>query len=493
MHPLLAPLEYHATHRPHHPAAWDQNLMLDYAQFHAVSQGLAKQVVEQTDRPHVGILAPTSTAGAAAIFACWYAGRIPVPLNFMLAPTELTRVIADAELDLVLAVDLFSEQARAAGLRVLPLDARTLVPGRLTPPRADERDTAVLLYTSGTSGEPKGVMLSCGNIIRNAAACVEAIDLQPDEVFLGLLPQFHAFGLTTTTFVPLYLGATVHYLPRFSGVTVLNLIAERHVTVFITIASMFGALAAMKNVAPETLASLRLPVSGGEPLPQPVAEVWEQHYGRRIYEGYGMTEASPVISLNTPAAYRPRSVGRPLPGVSVTAVDLEGQPVPAGSDGELVIRGHGILQGYRGKPEQTAAVLRDGALYSGDIGRVDADGFIYITGRKKEMLIVGGENVFPPEIESVLLRHPAVQEAAVIGVPDGLRGEAPVAFVILRSEAPEAPAARDGRCDEAALRAFCKEHLASYKVPRQVRIVADLPRGPTGKILKRALSNTFPA
>ncbi len=479
MHPLLDQLDRNVRDRGDHPAACDQNLALDYRSFRAVTCGLGAQIAGQSDRARVGILAPTSTACAAAVFACWQAGKVPVPLNFMLAPEELGKIIRDADLDLILAIERFAPAAQAAGPRVLPLNAQTLIPGQAPAPDVSPDELGALIYTSGTSGDPKGVCLSFDNLAQNAAACIEAAQLSPDQVFLSLLPQFHAFGLTVNTIVPLVMGATVHYLPRFSPVTTVHMIAEKKVSVFITIASMFGALLQMKDATPEHFASLTHPVSGGEPLPPKVAQAFEQRFGVRMLEGYGMTEASPVISLNTPRAYRVGSVGRPLPGITVVAVDEEGRELPADGDGELVVRGHCVMQGYLNKPEQTAATLRDGALKTGDIGHVDADGFIYITGRAKEMMIVGGENVFPFEIESVLLEHPAVAEAAVIGVPDDVRGELPHAFVILKADVPPV--------GDAELRGFCRERLAAYKVPRRIHIADELVRGPTGKILKRAL------
>lgn len=479
MHPLLDQLERNATDRPEHPAACDQTLSLDYRSFRAVACGLGARIVAQTSRPRVGILAPTSTACAAAVFATWYAGRVPVPLNFMLAPAELGKIIADAGLDLLVTIERFAPAAGATGLKLLLLDGESMQPGRGATPDAAAGDVAAVIYTSGTSGDPKGVCLTFDNLARNAQACVEAAELSADQVFLSLLPQFHAFGLTANTIVPLMMGATVHYLPRFSPVAVVNTIAEQRVSVFITIASMFGALAAMKDARREQYASLTHPVSGGEPLSMKVAQLFEQRFGKQIFEGYGMTEASPVVSLNTPRANRLGSVGRPLPGISVAAVDLEGRALPPGEDGELVVRGHCVMRGYLNKPEQTAAAVRAGTLWTGDIGRVDADGFVRITGRAKEMMIVGGENVFPFEIENVLLDHPAIAESAVVGLRDDIRGEVPIAFVTLRPEAT-APT-------EAALRTFCRERLAAYKVPRSIYIATDLPRGPTGKILKRAL------
>lgn len=479
MHPLLDQLEALCATHGDRLAACDETLSLDYRGLRAVAGGLAQQVDALSGRPRVGILAPTSTACAASVFACWYAGRTPVPLNFFLAPGELARIVRDADLDLVITIERFAPVANAAGLRTLVLGPDTLTPAGVPAPAAAPDELGVVIYTSGTTGEPKGACLTFDNLVQNVRACVAAVDISADDVFLSLLPQFHAFGFTTNTLVPLLTGATVHYVPRFTPLGVVRVIAEQRVSVFITIASMFGALAALKDATAAQFAALRLPVSGGEPLPARVARTFEERFGRRIHEGYGMTEASPVVTLNTPRAYRAGSVGRPLPGLRVAAVDEEGRSVPPGTDGQLVVRGHCVMQGYLNKPDQTAATVRAGALWTGDIGRVDVDGFVFITGRAKDMLIVGGENVFPQEIETVLLEHPAVAEAAVVGVCDDVRGELPVAFVTLNPAAPPASGTE--------LRGYCRTRLAGYKVPREVHVAVDLPRGPTGKIAKREL------
>lgn len=483
-HPLLDTFESALARVPDRLAAADQGLMLDYKSLRAVAAGLAVQIDERTDRPHVGILAPTSAACAAAIFACWYAGRVPVPLNFLLAPEELGRILHDAGLDLVVTIERFEPAVAAAGLKPLVLSGRTLVPpppGKAVhAPARGPQDTAVIMYTSGTSADPKGVCLSFENLARNVSACIDHARIAPDQIFLSILPQFHCFGFTAMTAVPLLLGATVWYLPRFSPLLVVSTIQEKQVTIFMAVASMYAAMLHLKNADPAALRSIYLAVSGGEPLSMPVADAFEQRFGIKLMEGYGMTETSPVISLNTPWANRRSSVGRALPGVEVVTADPSGRVLPAGQEGELVISGHGVMQRYHNKPEQTAEVLRDGRLHSGDVGRVDEDGFIYITGRAKEMMIIGGENVFPREIENVLMQHPAVAECAVIGVRDELRGELPIAFVIPKEGTSP---------DETVLREFCRDKLAGYKVPREVRFAADLPRSPTGKILKRALTD----
>jgi len=481
VHPLLSEFEQVVAAQPDRPAACDQNLMLDYKGLRAVAAGLAGQVVTETDRPHVGIMAPTSSACAAGIFACWYAGKTPVPLNFLLGPDELSKIVRDAELDCVLTTDHFTATLAPAGLKTLLLNAQTLVPGHLDPPPADAADIAAIIYTSGTSGDPKGVCLSFDNLVQNAEACIQHARMDPDQVFLSVVPQFHSFGFNTMTVTPLLLGATAWYLPRFSPVAVVGTIAEKRVTIFMAIASMYGALARMKDTDRAALASLRLAISGGEPLAPRIAQGFRERFGIEIMEGYGLTESSPVVAVNMPWAHRAGSVGRALPGIGVGPVDQEGQALPRGQVGELVVRGHCVMRGYHNKPDATATAVKNGALYTGDVGWVDPDGFVFITGRAKEMMIVGGENVFPIEIETVLCDHPAVGEAAVVGAPDDVRGEVPLAFVILREGAPT---------DEKEIRSFCRQRLAGYKVPREVRITQDLPRGPTGKILKRALKIT---
>ncbi len=477
MHPLLEPLERYARDNPDRPVSGDQSLQLTGRQLAACAAGLAEQIRQRSDRPHVGILAPASTAGLVATFACYYAGRTPVPLNFLLSPEVIAEVARDAELDLLLTIEHFAELAAALGLPTLPLNADTLIPGKIPPPDVRADDLAALIYTSGTSGLPKGVELTFDNLAGNAAACIEHFRMEPSHVFLSVLPFFHAFGFTLGVLTPIVLGARVWHLPRFSPLLVAETIASQQVTIFPAVASMFAALCRLKEVPENALRNLTYPISGGEPLPASVALRFAERFGRPILEGYGLTETSPVASCNAPWARKDGSVGQPVPGMEIWAVDDDGKRLPADEEGELQIRGHSVMRGYRNRPEETAEVLRAGALRTGDVGRVDADGFVYITGRAKEMLIVAGENVFPREIEEVLCSHPAVAEAAVIGAPCELRGEAVVAFVIAEGSEPS----------PLELRSHCRRHLAQCKVPRHIEVCQDLPRGPTGKILKRAL------
>lgn len=489
MHPLLDPFERQVDQRPEQVAVGDPNLILDYRALRAIAAGLAGRIDAATDKAQVGVLAPTSTAAAVAIVACYYAGRVPTPLNFLHPPEALARIVADADLDLVLSVELFAPMLAALPVRGLMLGPETLTPGQRQPPSADPAAQGALLYTSGTAGDPKGVCLSLRNLAANASASIEHFQLHADHTFLNVLPPFHAFGYTLGVLAPLTLGASTWCLPRFSPMGVLEAIAARRVTIFPAVASMFAALVGAKQASRNTLETLELPVSGGEPLPLPLADAFRSRFGRELLEGYGLTETSPVVTGNTPDAHRPGSVGQPIPGVSVRAVDERGARLPPDAEGELVVSGHCVMTGYRNQPQATARTIRGGDLYTGDIGRIDANGFVYVTGRAKEMIIVGGENVFPREIEAVLGEHPAVAEAAVIGQKDAVRGEVPVAYVVLREAARGADGAAgagDGAlCTE--LRSLCQRRLGRVRAPREVIVVADLPRGPTGKVLKRAL------
>ncbi|MCG3125517.1 MAG: Long-chain-fatty-acid--CoA ligase [Phycisphaerae bacterium] len=478
MHPLLDAFERAWAENSRAGIAADAAVSWTCDEFRGRACGLAATLAAVDACPRIGILAPTSAATAAAIVAAWYAGRIPVPLNYLLPPDELRRVVADAQLETILAADVFAPSAAGLPVRVIPLRPDQIRPRDGSAPVARPDDLAVILYTSGTSGDPKGVCLTFSNLVSNARASVAHIGLRHEHTFVSVLPQFHSFGLTTLTVLPLLLAAPVHYLPRFNAAAIAETIRQNRASVFLAVASMFGALTQLKSANAAALDSLEFAISGGEPLPAQVAEGFAHRFGKRILEGYGLTEASPVVSVNTPAAFKAGSVGRPIPGVAVRVVGEDGTRLPPDAEGELVVEGHCVMKGYYQRPAETAAVMLGEALRTGDVGRVDADSFVHITGRAKDLIIVGGENVYPREIERVLDAHPAVAESAVVGVRDALRGELPVAFVRLR----------EGQAvSERELRAHCRTVLAGFKVPRRINFVSEFPRGPTGKVLKRAL------
>jgi len=497
---LVESLLASAERYPDRVAVSDElGMELTYARLVRVAGVIKKIIEKETNCPRVGIFLPSSAGFAITWYGILWAGRVAVPLNLLLHPDELKRVVEDSGIDTVVTIRFPQAVAQLNQtverlpvnkiyLGDLPLK-RKVVTSFFLPqprlPRVEPDDLATLLYTSGTAGEPKGVMLTHRNLQENAFGCIEHLKPDPDQRFLGLLPLFHSFGLTTMMVVPITLGSTVHYLPRFVPAQVVRTISQQRSSMVFAIASMYSALVRLKSATPEDLKSIQLPISGGEALPPALYKAWLDRFGFPLLEGYGLTETSPVVSVNPPWANRNGTAGKLLPNVEARTIDDAGNPLPPGTVGEIVIRGYLIMKGYYNRPVETAAVIdKDGWFKTGDMGWVDADRYIAITGRKKEMIIVSGENVYPREIESVLEQHPAVAESAVI--PEkvgGTRGEVPVGFVILKEG--QTPT-------DADLRDFCRNHLPQYKFPRVVWIAQQLPRGPTGKILKRALDPAGP-
>lgn len=444
---------------------------------------LARAIERTTRAERVGVMLPTGGMFSMTAIATWMLGRTLVPLNYLLSREELDYVIRDAELDAVVTVQPMLELTgslpeHVKALRLEEVSFRGIPPLRC-PPRRDEDSVAVILYTSGTSGKPKGVMLTAGNLLSNVEQCTEWADFNSRDVLLGVLPQFHSFGLTVLTLLPLAVGCKAVYTARFVPRRLLTLLREHRPTGFIGIPSMYNALRAAKDARPEDFASLRYAVSGGEPLPEAVFQAFREELGVTINEGYGLTETSPVTHWCRPHEHRRKSVGKALPGVDVRIVSPDERLLGVDEEGEIRLRGPNVMKGYFKLPDQTAAVFdQHGYFRTGDMGKIDEHGFLYITGRIKEMLIIAGENVFPREIEEVLNQHPSVKDSAVIGVSDESRGEVPVAFIELREGAT---------FDEAALRAHCRQKLAGYKVPKEIRVLEALPRNATGKIVRRKL------
>lgn len=469
-------------------AVADPFVRWDYGRLVLAAATMRDLIAAGTRAQNVGLLLPSTGIFAASYFGSLWASKTPVPLNFLLTGRELQAVIADAGLDLVLTIRPLKEQAAACSCKVVYLDELNLKARAIwrrlrglpkLPPLHDD-DVAAILYTSGTAGEPKGVMLTHGNLYADSQACLQHARIDPERRFLGVLPLFHTFGLMANCVLPLTLGATVHYVPRFQPSQLVKTIAEHKIDIMMAVPSMFAAIARLKDPnLREHLQSMYLAVSGGEPLPANVFDSASKNLGLTIYEGYGMTETSPVISINMPWKHKPGSVGTPVPGVDVRIVNDANQPLPTGATGNIQIRGPIVMKGYYKKEQLTRdAFSPDGWLHTGDVGHIDAEGFITISGRKKDIIIISGENVFPGEIEQVLTMHPGVAQAAVIGLTDEARGEVPVAYVLPHEGA---------QVTEMELRTFCRTYLAAYKIPRQIHLATDLPRGPTGKIHKRKL------
>ncbi len=445
---------------------------------------LAEQLEPVCRSKTLGVLLPTSGLFPLAAVAGWMLGKTVVPLNYLLKPEELQYVIDDCETDTIVTcqpmLDFLDRPPR--GPKLLRLEDLSFqgVPEFRWPAWSATEDLAALLYTSGTSGKPKGVMLSHGNLRSNISQIRRWVHFTREDTFLGVLPQFHSFGLTVLTLVPLTLGTKVVYSARFVPKRIVELMRTHRPRVFIAIPSMYGALLSVKNAAPDDFSSLKFAVSGGEPLPDDIFERFQERFDVRIAEGYGLTETSPVSHWCKPDHFRRKTVGKALPDQQQRIVDLDtGRTLGAEEEGEIQLAGPNIMQGYYKLAEQTReAFTADGYFRTGDIGRIDENGYLYITGRLKEMLIIGGENVFPREIEEVLNQHPDVAASAVVGLRDPSRGEVALAFVELEA---------DRAVDSKELRAWCRDRLAGYKVPREVRIVEALPRNPTGKIMRREL------
>ena len=448
------------------------------------SMHLAREIERTTDSEKIGFMLPTSGMSPMAIIATWLLGRTCVPINYLLKEDDRDYILDDAEIDTVITVSAMTERfgAMPSGVRSMLLEEVSFngIPPFRSAPSLPDDHLSLLLYTSGTSGRPKGVMLSSGNLASNIEQCIEWADFRPGDCMLGVLPQFHTFGFTVLTLLPLSIGSLVIYTAQFKPKQIARHCIHHRPTIFVGIPSMLNALLSTRSITNETFSSLRYIISGGEPLPDIVSEQWHERFGSRISEGYGLTETSPASNLCLPQEWRHGSVGRPLPRVEQKIVDPSGKRLQTGQDGEICMKGPNIMQGYYRLPDDTAAVMDDeGFFHSGDMGQIDSDGFLYITGRIKEMMIIAGENVFPREIEEVLNAHPSVHDSAVIGVIDQSRGETPLAFVECET---------DQDFDEKALRSFCREKLAQFKIPREIRLIETLPRNPTGKIMRRALT-----
>ena len=449
---------------------------------------MADRIANDCQPQNVGLLLPTSGAFPISALGAWSAGKTLVPLNYLLKPSELQYVIDDAGLDTVYTVqpmlDFLDETPRVKNLvRLEDMNFKSF-PMPVIPRGAKGTDTAAIVYTSGTSGKPKGVMLSHDALAANVRQGKEHLHLNAKtDCMLGVLPQFHCYGMTQLTLTPLTHGVRVVYTARFMPKRLIDLVRDQQATIMVGIPSMYNAIASLKSGTPKHFASVRLIVSGSEALPDAVQQKFKYRYCKHICECYGMTEMAPATHCAISEACRAHSVGKPVPGVEQRIVDPKTERVlPVGNDGEIRLRGPNMMTGYFHLPDKTAEVFDgDGFYRTGDQGRVDEDGFLFITGRIKEMIIVGGENVFPREIEDVLNRHDLIHATGVIGRADPMRGEVPIAFVELCEEAD--PSA----FDQGELISYCREHLAGYKVPKEIRGVETLPRNPTGKILRREL------
>ncbi|MCD2195284.1 long-chain fatty acid--CoA ligase [Actinomycetospora endophytica] len=421
---------------------------------------------------------------ALAYYGVLRAGGVVVPMNPLLKSREVAFQLADCGARRIVCTGLGQAEAatgaQEAGAHLVDIEAEGPSDPEIVPRAGD--DTAVVLYTSGTTGTPKGAELTHANLTRNAEITARnLLHLTTDDVVFGGLPLFHAFGQTCALNAAIGAGATLCLMARFDADAALAMMRDERVTVFAGVPTMYGAL--FHAAADGSLPDLRTCISGGAALPVEVLNAFEKTFDCLVLEGYGLSETSPVASFNHPDRPRkPGSIGTPVEGVEMRLVDAQWNTVPAGQSGEIAIRGHNVMKGYWGRPEATATVMSDGWFRTGDIGTVDDDGYFTIVDRAKDLIIRGGYNVYPREIEEVLYEHPAIAEAAVIGIKHPELGEEVAAAVALRPDASVTPE---------ELREFVKARVAAYKYPRRVWIEAALPKGATGKILKREI--TVPA
>ncbi|MFY9614416.1 MAG: long-chain fatty acid--CoA ligase [Candidatus Dormiibacterota bacterium] len=477
---------------------------MTYAELDAASNQVANALVDaglkQGDR--VGMMLPNVPQFPVVYFGILKAGMIAVPMNVLLKAPEVEYYLSDSESSAFVYFDMFAAEAIKGADAVKSIKHKIqvpLIPGTAAPEGSvalseftkgkpptfdmvatDADDICLLIYTSGTTGHPKGAALTNFNLFMCCHNGTHIFEFHQDtDVIMATLPMFHSFGLSNVVNGCIHGGITMTLLPRFDADKALEIIQRDKVSLFLGVPTMYFAMLNHPERSTYDTSSLRLCVSGGASIPGEVLKAWEDATGTKILEGYGLSETSPTASFNQlEVGTKVGSIGTPVFGVDMKIFDEEGKEVAQGELGEIVIKGHNIMKEYWRKPEATAESIKNGWFHSGDIGYVDEDGFFFIVDRKKEMIIRGGFNVYPREIEEVIYAFPQVAEAAVIGIPDEKFGEEVVAVV----------APKPGEeIDVDALKSFVKERVAAYKYPRKIEVVKELPKGPTGKIMKREI------
>ncbi|HUS10271.1 MAG TPA: long-chain-fatty-acid--CoA ligase [Pyrinomonadaceae bacterium] len=453
----------------------------------------------------VSLLMPNSAEYIIAYFACWKLGATAGPINSLLKTQEISFVIADSEATTLLvhpeflpAIDAirndvpalrevisFADERVATGEFIEESSGSGASSSDLKFPVLSSDTEAIIIYTSGTTGEPKGCLLTHGNLIANAKQISSWLGFTKNDRLLTIMPLFHMNAVSVTTMSALYAGGSTVVSPKFSASRFWQIISDYQITSFGSVATMLSMLlSTYPGGVPKGLKTdqLRFAMCGSAPVPSEVLKRFEETFNCLVIEGYGLSESTCRSTFNPPdARRRPGSCGMAI-GNEMRVVDDDDKEVANGELGEIVLRGENILKGYYRNPEATATAFRNGWFHTGDIGYRDAEGFYYIVDRKSDMIIRGGENIYPREIDEVLYQHPMIAAAATIGVPDELYGEEVAAFVVLKE---------GGEVTEKEIMAYCRAHLADYKCPKSVCIVSEIPKGPTGKLLKRELSKLY--
>jgi len=463
----------------------------------AIACGLIKIGVKKGD--NACLLIPNRPEFIYSFFGVMRAGAVAVPINTLLKGEEITYIVNNCEAEVIIVTDEHLDLFRSVKkdcprikhvisttddddvisfeeLLNTPIDEGIL-------PTISEADHASIIYTSGTTGRPKGVILTHGNYVSDTRMMNEAVEMSTEDRFLCILPLFHVNAQVVTTLGPMYAGGSMVLMEGFSPKKFLPALERYGATAFSGVPTVYAILNNQPDAEQYDLSKLRFCVCGAAPMPVEVFNEFEKKYKAFILEGYGLSEATCASSVNPLGGKRKiGSIGLPYKEQPMKIFDDNDNEVPPGTVGEIVIKGPNVMKGYYNNPEATAETLRNGWLHTGDLGYVDEDGYFFIVGRKKEMIIRGGENIYPKEIEEVVYRHPAVREAAVVGLPDKVWGEEVAAFIVLRDQAS---------LTEDDLINYCKEHLADYKCPRKVFFVDDLPKTATGKIQKNKVVQRF--
>ncbi|OEH92410.1 fatty acid--CoA ligase family protein [Bacillus solimangrovi] len=471
-------------------------------QINAFAASLMESGIKKGD--HIGLISANTPQFVISLYGALQAGAVVIPINPIYTAEEIGYILNNGDAKAVISIDKLMPMFDKIDAKLPNVEnyivletgkmdySQFLIRDKMKPfsiclqtvvnsgsfPKLSQEDLAVILYTSGTTGKPKGAMLTHGNVYSNAIDVADYLSINENDTVVNVLPMFHVFCLTVALNAPLISGGTLLILPRFSPEEVFATVLENKATVFAGVPTMYNFLLQYAKSSEADFSSIRLCISGGASMPVALLNSFEQKFDVRISEGFGMSEASPVTCFNP--LDRPRkagSVGMSIRNVFNKVVDPEGNEVPVGEVGELVVQGPNVMKGYYKMPEETAMTLKDGWLYTGDMARMDDEGYFYIVDRKKDMVIVGGYNVYPREVEEILYGHPEVIEAAVIGIPDPNYGEAVKAFVVVK----------DKTLTEESFKEYCAAHLAKYKVPSEIEFLEELPKNTTGKILRRSL------
>jgi len=438
-----------------------------------IAQGLKKGDM-------VGIMLGNNLAFACSLFAVWQIGGIIIPINTLYQQKEVEHIVRHSGLAGVIATP--------ESKKVLPTSKRSnLLPGidyyqfPQEPSHLEKapEETALIIYSSGTTGPPKGVMLTFNNLLFNISAWLKVVGQNEEDTVLLSLPLFHIFGLTLTLLATLYIGGKGVILDRFSPEGAVDLITRYGVTIFPRVPAMFNQLLNTPGIDPKCLASVHFCVSGGAPLPGTLQNRFEEYYKVPIIEGYGLSETSPLVSVTPPAGKKKKgSVGPPIPHTTVRVVDRSGNHLPIGHIGEIIVKGPQVMKGYFRRHDVTQKTIQGEFLYTGDLGYFDADGYLFLVDRSKDLIITNGYNVYPREVEETITTKQEVQEAAVVGIADSRKGEAVKAYVVLRAGM---------FCLAQDIIDHCCQQIAPFKVPKEIEFIESLPKNSTGKVLKNVL------